>query len=187
VHHPGKTRMMPVVRLGTIAAFPQDPVNIETGPDVVGLLEVRSIGGVSGSPVFVHLPFWRDTEKGDLFVGQGAKGASGGEHRLLGLMHGFYPVRSNDPDGVSGGDENMNTGIAIVILIERILDLTNRQDQVTMRENLKRNLEAGQSFTPTATTAALEEPTEFDRFEDLARKIVQVPKREIDGKRKDEP
>src|ERR1700684_2086093 len=65
VHHPGESRIMPIVRLGCIAALPDDPVELTIGKypgaeeteDVVGLLEVRSIGGLSGSPVFLHLPF----------------------------------------------------------------------------------------------------------------------------------
>lgn len=49
VHHPGKTQNMPIVRLGSIAALPDDELVLnqgwETGSDVVGLAEVRSIGG----------------------------------------------------------------------------------------------------------------------------------------------
>jgi hypothetical protein len=178
IHHPGKTRIMPVVRIGTIAALPEDPVNLETGEDVVGLLEVRSIGGVSGSPVFVHLPFWRDTEKGQSFVSMGGKADSGGENWLLGVMHGFYPVGRNDPDDVSGGDEDMNTGIAVVVLVDRIMDLINRGDQVMMRENAKKQVQASQMPKPATATSG-----EFEQFEDLTRKIVQIPKTEIDKKR----
>src|SRR5713226_2423417 len=58
VHHPGKTRIMPIVRLGCIAALPEDTVRLKLGNhkgaqevnDTVALLEVRSIGGLSGSP-----------------------------------------------------------------------------------------------------------------------------------------
>jgi hypothetical protein len=138
VHHPGTTRIMPIVRVGNIAGLPEDPVRLRTGEDVVALLEVRSLGGLSGSPVFVHLPFWRDPPEGMVLVGTGAKAVSGGEHRLLGVMHGFYPVGKNDPDRVSGGDENLNTGIAVVVLVDRMLDLINSPDQTGWREELKK-------------------------------------------------
>lgn len=133
VHHPGRTRIMPVVRLGCISALPEEPVTLNTGDDVVALLEVRSIGGISGSPVFVHLPFWRDLAKGSFIVGTGGEASSGGESWLLGLIHGFYPAGANDPDGVSGGDENLNTGIAVVVRVDRVLDIINRPDQMEMR------------------------------------------------------
>ncbi len=137
VNHPGETKIMPIVRVGNIAAMPDDAVHMKTGPDVAALIEARSIGGLSGSPVFLHLPFWRDAPKGSLFVGGGSKATSGGEHRLFGVMHGFYPVGRNDPDGISGGDENLNTGIAVVVLADRVLDLINCSDQQALRDQRK--------------------------------------------------
>ena len=58
VYHPGETRIMPVMRVGSIAAIPSDPVRLRIGKhpgakDVdehVILTEVRSIGGVSETP-----------------------------------------------------------------------------------------------------------------------------------------
>lgn len=90
IHHSGESRNMPIVRLGGIAALPPDPVWVDIGnnrspsrEDVVALIEIRSFGGLSGSPVFVYLPFWRVTEKGDLFVGMRGNASSGGKYRLL--------------------------------------------------------------------------------------------------------
>ncbi len=137
VHHPGKPQIMPIVRVGNIAALPNDAVNLTTGPDVVALIEARSIGGLSGSPVFVHLPFWRDPPKGMVLMGDGGTANSGGTHHLLGVMHGFYPVGQNDPDGVSQGDENLNTGIAVVAFADRILDLINGDSEMKRRIEIK--------------------------------------------------
>lgn len=189
VHHPGRSRIMPIVRLGCIAALPEDSVRLRLGDysgapvvdDVVALIEARSIGGLSGSPVYAHLPFWRDTEENSIFMGMGGKASSGGAHWLLGVMHGFFPVGQNDPDGVSGGDENLNTGIAVVTLIDRVLDLVNRPDVVGQRERLIAMIEANN--IPTPTTAGAETTTEFARFEDLAKNLIRVPKSEIDAKR----
>jgi len=55
ITHPGKSRVLPIVRVGNIAAFPSDPINLLTGHDSAYLVEVRSLGGLSGSPAFVHL------------------------------------------------------------------------------------------------------------------------------------
>jgi hypothetical protein len=138
VNHPGKTRNLPIVRLGSIAAMPEDPVErLATGPDVVTLVEVHSIGGLSGSPVFVHLSVLRDTPEGMFLVGTGGKAGSGGTSWLHGVMHGFYPNERDDPDGVG---EKLNTGIAIVVRIDRVLDLIYRSDQVAMREEMKKHL-----------------------------------------------
>lgn len=179
VFHPGKTRNMPVVRLGCIAGMPQDPVRLSTGEDVVALVEVRSLGGLSGSPVYVHFPFWRDLPGGGSITVPPEKvtASSGGKFRLLGVMHGFYPVRQNDPENVSQGDENMNTGIAVVVLADRILRLLNREDQVAKREHLNELVEKGLMPIATGGTTT-EEDSEFDRFEELARTLVNTPKPE---------
>jgi hypothetical protein len=180
IHHPGVSRLMPIVRVGNVAALPPDPVSLPTGPDVVALIEARSIGGLSGSPVFLHLPFWRDLPAGALINTEQSVAASGGEHRLLGVMHGFYPVGANDPDGVSQGREDLNTGIAVVVLIDRVMDLINGPDQVMAREAAKARFLAPQPV-PTATT----EPDgsgEFEAFEALTDKLLRVSKIELNEK-----
>lgn len=146
----GVTRNLPVVRLGSIAAMPKDPVDLETGPDVVTLVEVHSIGGLSGSPVFVHLSVLRDAPEGAFLRGMGGTAGSGGTSLLHGVMHGFYPTGPNDPDGVK---ENHNTGIAIVTRIDRALDLIYDSAQVAMREELKKRIEAEQEVMPISTAS----------------------------------
>ncbi len=52
----GKGRNIPIVRCGSIAAMPAEPLPEKDGPDFHAyLVEVRSIGGLSGSPVFAYL------------------------------------------------------------------------------------------------------------------------------------
>jgi hypothetical protein len=179
VHHPGVSRLMPIVRIGNIAAMPPDPLVLSTGPDVVALAEVRSIGGLSGSPVFVHLPFLRDIPAGMLSVTEpGIEAGSGGHYRLLGVMHGIYPVGANDPDGVSGGNEDLNTGIGVVVLIDRVMELVDGPDQVAQRDALKARLQS----QPVPASEAVGGGSEWDTFETLAAKLAQVPKSELDEK-----
>ena len=185
VHHWETDRIMPIARMGNIAALPQDPINLETGPDVAALVEVRSIGGLSGSPVFVHLPFWRDVPEGMTLVGGGAEADSGGASWLLGVMHGFFPVGSNDPDGVSQGREDLNTGIAVVSYADRILDIINDGDQITMRRKLAESWDSHATPVPTSGGVAPANliPEEFSKFQELAQRLVRVPKSEIDDLR----
>jgi hypothetical protein len=121
-------------------------VELETGLDVVTLVEVHSIGGLSGCPVFVHLSTLRDTPEGLFLRGTGVKAGSGGTSWLHGLMHGVYPTGPDDPDGMS---ENLNTGIAIVTRIDRVLDLINSPAQVAIRAEMKRRAEAAGSGPPS--------------------------------------
>jgi hypothetical protein len=51
--HPGVQQNVPVVRLGSVAMIPREPVATEEGLMDAYLVEGRSIGGLSGSPVWV--------------------------------------------------------------------------------------------------------------------------------------
>jgi len=53
--HYGQQRNMPVIRVGNIAAMPEEPIAAKYGKDFIEgyLVEMRSIAGLSGSPVFV--------------------------------------------------------------------------------------------------------------------------------------
>lgn len=78
VNHEGKQRNLPSVRFGNIAMMPWEPIQQEDGHlQESFLVEVRSIGGYSGSPAFVHiLPFSKrprqkgwSTQKGPWLLG----------------------------------------------------------------------------------------------------------------------
>lgn len=51
--HLGKDRNIPIVRVGNIAAMPEEKVETRFGLMDAYLIEARSLGGISGSPVFV--------------------------------------------------------------------------------------------------------------------------------------
>lgn len=54
--HSGTRRNIPIVRIGNVAALLEEPVLNRNGvPMDLYLMESRSIGGLSGSPVFVDL------------------------------------------------------------------------------------------------------------------------------------
>jgi hypothetical protein len=55
VNHHGRQRNEPVVRFGNICAMPAEPVSTEVGDIEAYLVESRSVGGLSGSPVFVDV------------------------------------------------------------------------------------------------------------------------------------
>jgi hypothetical protein len=67
-HHPGKARNLRVIRVGNIAAMPDEPVKTQRGEMEAYLIEARSLGGLSGSPVFVR-PVGPEYLVGD-FVGR---------------------------------------------------------------------------------------------------------------------
>jgi hypothetical protein len=187
VNHAGKERNIPIVRIGNIAAMPSEPVESQIGPLDAYLVEARSIGGLSGSPVFVNLGLYRKV--GDKIMQ--ARESEVGVHRLLGLMHGHWRVqppkevpKGDDATLDAISDEWINMGIAIVAPVERIIATINHPKQAQAREKTDR--EAAEKMLPVMDAAAQSpQDDEFERFEDLASKLVQVPKSELDGKLKE--
>jgi hypothetical protein len=120
--HYGSERNIPIVRVGNIAALPGEAVNTRLGPMDAYLAEARSIGGLSGSPVFVNLGTARVIDR-KLLLAE----TENPKILLLGLMHGHW----DSPDstiGISATDssssgETVNMGIAIVVPIKRILEI----------------------------------------------------------------
>ncbi len=57
INHEGKQRNMPIVRFGNISMMPLEPITDFRGrKQECYLVEMRSLAGFSGSPVFVYIP-----------------------------------------------------------------------------------------------------------------------------------
>lgn len=153
---PGSTQNLPLVRTGNIAMIPKAGETIrvkigrnETGDVVVDaevyLIESRSIGGLSGSPVFVHLtgnPYMSMRP-----IGAGRYQAGNfffpGEIFLLGVATGHWEVFAEErneinPQGPTGRDrgkdkEIVNLGIAITFPASKLLETLNHPELVAMR------------------------------------------------------
>jgi hypothetical protein len=122
--HSGKSRNIPIIRVGNIACMPEEPVKTKDyGLIDAYLVESRSTGGMSGSPVFVEV--------------SGARRSSGGgvifdnQPRcwLLGLVHGHWDIENVS----SVDDKGVNMGIAVVVPSERIVEMLNIPEFVEAR------------------------------------------------------
>ena len=141
-HHFGQHRNIPIVRVGNIAAMPEEPVLTRSGSMEAYLVEARSIGGLSGSPVFVHLGVVRSVQ-GTLKYAQ-----SGGIFYLLGLMHGHWDATLLDVDTTEEDfgqvGRNVNMGIGIVVPAWRISDAIGHRVSI-----MERNAVQGADDVPT--------------------------------------
>jgi len=116
VNHYGEDRNIPVVRTGNIAAMAEEKIVVNKfGKIDAYLIEARSIGGLSGSPVYVHVEAIRYSDERVPTAIYPSPG-----NYLLGLMHGHY-----DQNWQSGKDR-VNLGIAIVIPATKILEVINQ-------------------------------------------------------------
>ena len=133
-NHYGKKRNVPIVRVGNIASMPEEKVDTrDFGSIEAYLIEARSIGGLSGSPVFVNLDPLR---AGNLMFTN--KGVKGSVLYLLGIVHGHWDMIESESDGliqdIDGGRVNM--GIAIVIPAAKILEVLEQPKLAEERERV---------------------------------------------------
>jgi hypothetical protein len=115
----GAKRNIPIVRVGNLAAFAEEKISTELGLIDAHLIEARSIGGLSGSPVFLHLGVVRSVDN------KVRTSVSGPVLYLLGLVHGhFKDVSSTGIDQISRNTDgtSLNTGIAMVVPVEKIIE-----------------------------------------------------------------
>ncbi|MGC2192041.1 MAG: hypothetical protein WA751_06880 [Candidatus Dormiibacterota bacterium] len=184
VFHSGKQRNVPIVRIGTIAAMSGEPVETKLGSMVAYLIESRSVGGLSGSPVFVEIDPLRSISVDPIggIVRTGTHQSSR-QFYLLGMVHGHWDTEFVVSDPAYPEDQLVNMGIAIVVPSQKILEVMNMPKLVAERregEAAKR-----QAHLPTADMADAK-PSEFRRFEKLTKGLMRVSKEDLDAERKAE-
>jgi hypothetical protein len=127
----GQSKNHPMARIGNIAMIPDERIKTKIGPMDAYLIEARSIGGMSGSPVFVAI---KDKPPEDFTIRT--------TWALLGMIHGHW-----ERPPTSLNETTVNMGIAIVTPAQKILDILNCDEVAEVRrEVLARDL--GSSHLP---------------------------------------
>jgi hypothetical protein len=122
----GLQRNLPIIRVGNIASMPEEKIHTRNLGDIDAyLIEARSIGGLSGSPVFV-------TSSDIDSVKISPKRAAEIYRRFywLGLMHGHFDLEKLELDALvedSLTNLKINIGIAIVVPVWKILEVMNQE------------------------------------------------------------
>jgi hypothetical protein len=177
----GNERNIPIVRVGNIAAMPHPGERVRTLMGLIDayLIEVRSLGGISGAPVFVNLGVTRNI-KGQIRHSQQEFSPS----YLIGLIHGHYDYRikhtagvDNESEGEPGvieREERINKGIAIVVPSNKILEVIN---QPVLKDAEKRARErALKESLPTQDmvnegAGSIELPFTKESFDSVLRRV----------------
>jgi hypothetical protein len=118
----GIKRNLPILRTGNIAMMPKEKIKVTGFGDIDAyLIELRSIGGLSGSPVFVHLQYPEGNNIRNLLF-------------WMGLMHGHWniDVVETDISDITHKDasekQQLNVGIGIVVPAYKILEIIKRDE-----------------------------------------------------------
>jgi hypothetical protein len=132
IGHDGKQRNLPSLRSGIISMTPMEPVYHESNSGKLQesyLVEIRSICGYSGSPVFVRLPcrdLIRDAWPNDFATWQGRSPGPW----LLGVEWGYIGTHKQ---------EDNNTGISGVVPAWILKDLLMSPKLAAQREQVDRD------------------------------------------------
>jgi hypothetical protein len=158
--HYGETRNVPIVRIGNIAAMPGESLPTDHGLMDGYLVETRSIGGISGSPVFTLLgvrpeyTFLPDQPHPHLERKVLKKAER--MHYLLGLVHGYYTINTQE-EWVSKTDQqvgDLNTGISIVVPVSKIVETIQQEAVMGIDIKLAAELDGTSKRNSGAKTAS---------------------------------
>lgn len=140
----GKRRNIPIIRTGVIAAMPEpsEPLIRDGQPYHAYLAEMRSIGGLSGSPVFVFIDQFR-------IVDSNIPPGHSWMYFCLGLIRGHWDLKRDIDDAVVTSDvrpgyskgENLNTGIALVTPSQYLVALLTSAEFIEHRRQVVNMLE----------------------------------------------
>lgn len=122
-HHYGEARNIPIIRVGNLAMKGEEGIQTKAFGKIDGyLIEARSIGGLSGSPVFLN--FGPTRVLGGKFMH-----STNAVAILLGLVHGHYDVSGDEIDAAGGQSDRVNTGIAIVVPAHSIVTVIEQYEK----------------------------------------------------------
>lgn len=147
--HSGTRRNLPVARVGNIAMMPEEPIQSAHGSIDGYVIESRSFGGLSGSPVYVYLSGYRPKRQANDDLSYNIN-LNKGEIFLLGLVHGHWNEAMPSADTLyedAAEREELNLGMAIVIPAQRINEMLDLPEFVAFRERVIREKIARNSPT----------------------------------------
>jgi hypothetical protein len=125
----GSQRNLPIVRSGIVAAMPEEPLDDQdSGLQYEAyLVELRSIGGLSGSPVFVRLD-------PDRAYSQSRQT----RYYLLGVIRGHWDASFAESTNFGEEGGQINAGVAIVTPVADISRILYRDDEIKERQKIMR-------------------------------------------------
>jgi hypothetical protein len=163
--HYGKTKNLPIARFGNIAAMPFEPLpdrNTGLGYHAY-LIEARSIGGLSGSPVFAYL--------GPSRVVNNTLNLEQFNIILLGVIRGHWDHEESGVDFVRNEVKNVNMGIAIATPAQEIRKILFSEEWVNNRRLA--DVRVAKKKNPITEDDAFKKPFTKDDFDTALKKVTR--------------
>jgi hypothetical protein len=162
-------RNIPIVRIGNVAMIPREPIFFRDHMIDAYLIESRSIGGLSGSPVFVRSTvILRNLTDGD---GKPTSASvTSNTFYFLGSVIGHW--EEPKPTELIVQQEAVNMGIAPMVPAQRIAEIINHPELVEMRKQWDEDVlkKHGESAVLDSDFPEKEKPFTKEDFETALKK-----------------
>ncbi len=161
INHEGKQQNLPTVRFGCVGQMPNEPVHQDDGfLQESFLVEAKSIGGYSGSPVFVFIPAASEREGVKGWVEEMKVLRSHGPWLLgvdWGHINDWTPVCDSAGHPVNKGDPfalqvRINTGLMGVVPAWKLYELLHDQRVVAASQTILDRFRGAQAAQPPTST-----------------------------------
>jgi hypothetical protein len=178
--HVGEQRNIPVVRIGNIAARPIENIRIGSPTVPAYLIETRSLGGISGAPVFLHLS---PSSARSAMKSQTTQIGRNVPYALIGLVLGSHSgryasdfVEADDNENIVTKDADFNAGISVALPIKHVLDILNSDELKGSRLAAIEEIKKQSGYRPASASAPLASDRNPTHLEDFNR-LVDVAAR----------
>jgi hypothetical protein len=132
---PGNDKNVPIVRFGNVSMMSAEQIQTDLGYTEMYLVEARSIGGMSGSPVFVRPTLSLKIARSNGPPVTGFLPGTG--ETLLGMAQGHWDIKEEDINKssfVHDRKKGVNYGIALVVPAFKIYETIYQPGLVAMRK-----------------------------------------------------
>lgn len=177
-NHEGRQQNLPTVRFGNIAQMPWEAIKQDGNgfEQESFLVEMRSINGYSGSPVFVYIPIfsdrpglanWNIPPSVVAYTGKPYGSLKSHGPWLLGVdwghMNDWSPVRRSDGKPVNPNPMEMhvkvNTGLAPVVPAWKLAEILDTGPLAENRKEIERQVMENEEKNPQMSTLVSLETT----------------------------
>jgi hypothetical protein len=181
----GERRNIPIVRIANIAAMPEEPIAHGSPRRTAFLIETRSLGGASGSPIFVNLG---PSTKGQRppapapYVNRNSdqtghpRASLVMPYLLVGMVLGSHSgqyaedfLSEDDSDIKPPKDADFNAGISVAMTAEDIVDFVTNDPELKKRRGIVLDdLRKAAGYRPSSASSSREKnPTHREDFTSL--------------------
>lgn len=171
---PGNEKNVPIVRFGNVSMMAAEQIQTDLGYTEMYLVEARSIGGLSGSPVFVRPTRSIRIGRPDDPMALGFLPGTG--ETLLGMAQGHWDIKEeeiNKPSFTHDRKRGVNYGVALVVPALKIYETIYQPGLVAMRKEQERQIIRKQKSVPGSDSPKEQDKKTFTQadFEDVLKRV----------------